>query len=839
MLIGSRYQRTELLGQGGMATVYKGLDTITGKPVALKLLKSEFVALEPEIVGRFEREGEALRVLNHPNIVKVLASIVEGDDHYVIMEYVGGGDLARLLENYRKRETLMPVDRILEIGLDLSDALARAHRLQIIHRDIKPANVLLAEDGTPRLTDFGVAHIGGSTRMTETGSVLGTLAYLSPEACAGQDLDIRADIWSFGVMLYEMLALQRPFDENNSAALLHAILNKTPVSLPELRPDIPPGLAVLVESMLVKDRHQRVGSARLVGAQLEALISGSDPVEITPTSSRVQVPPGVDHGEFIPDDPPTREQLLITQSSSPRRPIWLFALPIMLIVVLTLAAVLASGALEVESNTSTPVPTVVPVADGQYTVLVASMERVGGESRDVSRFIADDLHARFEEDVPFSNIAIRRYEGIITTSEQAVEIANASDASLIIWGNYDIEAVNVEVQLGSLVDFPDLLFDRSDIEVLSNARLRMTNERRETLAFSIVAAMNILHTANTDSYGVGQNLAILNLIDEPPAEVIGNSAAAHWHRYLGLYFADDETALASVTEAVKLLPRHPIPYQGRSLVYNQLGRFDEALQDVYTSLEVGPTDWAMPYAIVGQYMLYYENDFEAAIEAHSTALELRPNDWWDLTFRGINYYAIGDFENARQDFVDAIQLEPEANFPYVFAASIALREGELGTAQELLQFIRDNFPDPAFARRLMDAAYGDVVYGTEFVAGAEAVGYFVLGQWNEVLRVVDETLGIRPTFTDFYLIDGLAHCNLQNYAEAEASYTQLIRREPDYTLAYLLRAEARMRQSKTELASADMAQIIRQREGAQFAPFVQAFRNGDITCENLLDVAVP
>ncbi|MFN8374895.1 MAG: serine/threonine-protein kinase [Anaerolineae bacterium] len=204
-LIGTRYRLDEKVGQGGMGTVYRGLDTQTGEMVAVKQLQAAAVASEPGVLERFSREGEALRQLNHPNIVKRLAAVEENGGHYLVMEYVAGGDLYSLL----RREGKLPIQRILEIGLDLADALTRAHRLQIVHRDLKPANVLLAEDGTPRLTDFGVAFIASKERVTGTGVAVGTLDYLSPESLKSDVIDTRTDIWSFGVMLFEMLTGKR------------------------------------------------------------------------------------------------------------------------------------------------------------------------------------------------------------------------------------------------------------------------------------------------------------------------------------------------------------------------------------------------------------------------------------------------------------------------------------------------------------------------------------------------------------------------------------------------------------------------------------------------------
>ena len=239
MLIADRYQIEDLrlnrIGWGGAGYVYRATDTVTGQEVAVKQLKPELIDNQPDIVDRFEREGEALRRLNHPNIVTILDMVVEEGQHYLVMDYVPGGSLADVLQE----DGHMPVEQVLRIALELADALTRAHHLNIIHRDIKPANVLLAADGTPRLTDFGVAHVGDLARITQTGVLTGTYSYLSPEACEGRALDARADIWSFGVVLYQMLVGRVPFEGPNLSATLLAILSKPTPDMTQYRPEVP------------------------------------------------------------------------------------------------------------------------------------------------------------------------------------------------------------------------------------------------------------------------------------------------------------------------------------------------------------------------------------------------------------------------------------------------------------------------------------------------------------------------------------------------------------------------------------------------------------------------
>ncbi len=283
MRVDDRYELGDVIGRGGMGIVHRGTDTRTGETVAVKILKPQVLADEPEILERFYREAQALRQLNHPSIVKVLAAA----DNYIVMEYIAGGSLYDDL----KRDGALSVERTLEIALDLADALTRAHRLDIVHRDLKPGNVLLAQDGTPRLTDFGVARIGKQDRVTETGVAVGTVDYLSPEALENGDVDHRADIWAFGVMLFEMLAARRPFVGGNVSQLITEILTRPVPDLESLRPDVPVALVDLIYRMLIKDVHARIPSVRLVGAEIEAILQND-----TTTMQRIK-PPDTD-GRF-------------------------------------------------------------------------------------------------------------------------------------------------------------------------------------------------------------------------------------------------------------------------------------------------------------------------------------------------------------------------------------------------------------------------------------------------------------------------------------------------------------------------------------------------------------
>ena len=267
--IGHYYRIEDTIGAGGMGTVYRGIDSRTNTTVAIKQLKPDLA--EPEMIERFKREGEALRDLNHPNIVKLLATVEENEQHYLIMEYVSGGDLTALIH-----EEGMPLEQLLAYAIDLADALTRAHKLNIIHRDLKPANVLIGEDGVLRLTDFGVAFDMTRQRVTQQKNIVGTAEYLAPETIEGETIDHRADIWAFGIMLFEMLTGTRPFTGNSLMTILRLILTEPPPDLEKLCPHAPIALLDLVYRMLEKDRHTRIPSVRHVGAALEDILHGRD-----------------------------------------------------------------------------------------------------------------------------------------------------------------------------------------------------------------------------------------------------------------------------------------------------------------------------------------------------------------------------------------------------------------------------------------------------------------------------------------------------------------------------------------------------------------------------------
>ena len=273
-IFNDRYELHRRIARGGMADVFLARDSLLDRPVAVKVLFPEF-ATDPTFVQRFRREAQAAANLSHPNIVSVYDWGEEGGTYFIVMEYVEGRSLSQIL----KDDGRLHPDRAADVTADVAGALGFAHRNGVVHRDVKPGNVIISPSGHVKVADFGIARaVSTSENLTQTGTVMGTATYFSPEQARGESVDPRSDVYSLGVVLYEMLSGRPPFVGDSPVAVAYKHVQENPPPLRTRVPEVPQALEAVVLKAMAKETSDRYASAEDLRADLRRFRSG-EPVE--------------------------------------------------------------------------------------------------------------------------------------------------------------------------------------------------------------------------------------------------------------------------------------------------------------------------------------------------------------------------------------------------------------------------------------------------------------------------------------------------------------------------------------------------------------------------------
>ena len=276
-ILADRYRLTEQIGMGGMAIVYRAVDLRTGHNVAVKVLRPEFNE-DSEFISRFQREAEAASKMTHYNIVNLLDVGMDGENRYLVMEYVQGKTLKEVIQERGKLSAPLAC----QISIRILSALEHAHRNGIIHRDIKPQNILVHADGHIKVADFGIARIANSSTLTKGDNVMGSVHYFSPEQARGEGANATSDIYSTGIVLYEMLTGRVPYDGDNPVAVAMQHLHATPIPIQTLAPDVPPAVVHVCMKAMEKNPAMRYQSARDMASDLRAALEIRDDRQMYP-----------------------------------------------------------------------------------------------------------------------------------------------------------------------------------------------------------------------------------------------------------------------------------------------------------------------------------------------------------------------------------------------------------------------------------------------------------------------------------------------------------------------------------------------------------------------------
>src|ERR1700712_892720 len=267
-LLGGRYRLDAQIGTGGMSTVNRAFDTVLERPVAIKLMHRE-IASDSDQLERFRREARAVAQLSHPHIVGVIDAGEDEGRPYIVFEYVEGETLKERI----RRLGRLPVDEAIAYAIEISRALGAAHARHIVHRDVKPQNVLIDEEGSAKVTDFGIARSLDESGITAEGRVLGTTDYVSPEQALGHDVNPQSDLYSLGIVLYEMLTGDVPFHGENQVAVAMKHVREDLPDVQRRRSDVSSALAAVVDRATAKDLSRRYGSDRELIADLEDVLA--------------------------------------------------------------------------------------------------------------------------------------------------------------------------------------------------------------------------------------------------------------------------------------------------------------------------------------------------------------------------------------------------------------------------------------------------------------------------------------------------------------------------------------------------------------------------------------
>jgi serine/threonine-protein kinase len=673
----SHYKILEKLGEGGMGVVYKAEDTKLKRRVALKFLPHELTE-DQEARQRFIHEAQTASALDHPNICNIHEIDEEKEgDLFICMTLYDGHTLKKRIQSGP-----IPIHEIINIAIQIAQGLNRAHKAEIIHRDLKPANIFLTHHGEVKIIDFGLAKLSGQTDITKTGSPMGTVWYMSPEQARGEKLDAGTDIWSFGVILYELLSGKPPFKAEYDQAVIYSILNENPVPLKELCPDVPIELIDIVNQCLIKNRKNRFNSIRDFLEILQQIRQ-----EITPSDQVYQIP---------------------SVGKKPRK-LKKYAIPISVILIICIiySAWHLLFALPEDKH-----------------LIVLPFNNIRGENEGAifcdglletitSRLAQLKQYNESLEVIP-SNI-VNRYR--INNAEKAFERLGAT---LAITGSIDKRKDYTQFTL-NLIDTRSLrLIDSHDFKMdIIKPDFQVEEKLFSEIVDMLELNLNEPHRAEFFSVGTQRQSAfdfyirgrgylekyedINNIdtairlfkkaldVDSTFTLAYTGIGDAYWWKYTKtkdtIYVAP---AFAACQQAMELNSHYAETYVTYGTIHNGIGEHDEAIEKFKKAVTLDNAN-ATAFWKLGQ-AYWAIGDTVKALETYKKAIQERPGYWQGYSHLGTFYLRTGKYNKAVETYQKIVDILPNSDLGYSYLAATYFYMERLTDAIQMSKRALDNNP---------------------------------------------------------------------------------------------------------------------------------------------------
>jgi len=737
----NKYQIIEELGRGGMGRVYKALDTEVNEKVAIKLIKAE-IAADKKTIERFRNELKFARKIRHKNVCQMFDLNREEGSYYITMEYVAGEDLKGLI----KKMGQLSAGQAITIANQLCDGLEEAHKLGVVHRDLKPQNIMIDKEGDARIMDFGIARSLEGKSITGAGVMIGTPDYMSPEQVDGKETDQRSDIYSLGIILYEMVTGQTPFEGDTPFTIGVKHKSETPKDPKELNPQIPDDLGRVILRCLEKEREQRYPNSQELCSDLSAIEQG------IPTTEKV-----------IPKKRPLTSRE-ITVQLSPRK----IFIPALIVIGVIIAAIVIWQLLPQKEITPTP-PSDKPSLAIMYFKNNTGDNGLNHWRTMLTNLLIADLtqsrHLRVLSEDKLINILNRlnQAEAKAYSSDVLKQVATQGHATHVLTGAY--------AKAGDEFRINVILQDAITLEHIDSESISGTGEQS---IFSMVDELTRRVKAN---FRLTPE-EIASDIDKDIGIVTTSSPEAYKYYVEGIRYdikGDYKKVIEYMEKAVEIDPEFASAYLAMAWSYGNLAYFAEEKKALMMALEVSDRlSDREKYNIQGQfYMQQSEKTWDKSLEAFEKLIQLYPDDITGNNALAILYSRLGDREKAIEHYKICVNYKTEDVVIYTNLANTYCAEGLYDKAIEVLESHINNIKDSDFIRRSL------------------ALTYRYQGKYDLAIAEADKALSFNPDSWQNIRSKGDIYFYMGNLQKAGQEYRKLIERDEPLDYAWgLLRLQS-------------------------------------------------